>query len=220
MPYQSPPPPGPGRPKDPAKRKAILMAAKTLFIQKGYGASSMEAIAATAGVSKLTVYSHFTDKETLFAAAVTAKCEEQLPPVLFHFNADSPIRTTLLNIGRGFFSLINSEESLALQRLMLSQASHNPQLSQLYYNAGPRQLCDAMEQFLQDAHASRQLHIDNPKAAAEHFISMIKGGHNMRLLAGIEPPMDEASAELHVQGVVDLFMRAFALNDSDSQDSV
>ena len=64
------PPNGPGRPKDPAKRKAILEAAETLFLRNGYDGSSMDAIAAEAGVSKLTVYSHFTDKETLFAFAV------------------------------------------------------------------------------------------------------------------------------------------------------
>lgn len=205
------PPPGPGRPKDPAKRAAILQAAKTLFVQHGYGASSMEAIAAAAGVSKLTIYSHFTDKEALFAAAVTAKCEEQLPPVLFRFNPDTPIRTALLTIGRGFYSLVNSEESLALHRLMLSQASHNPQLSRLFYDAGPRRLGDAMEQFLREAHAAGQLHIENPRAAAEHFLSLIKSGHNLRLLAGIAPPLDEATAEQHVQDVVDLFLRAFAV---------
>ena len=217
MSNESPTSSGPGRPKDPAKRRAILAAAKDLFIQKGYGASSMEAIAAAAGVSKLTVYSHFTDKETLFAAAVTSKCEEQLPAVFFRFNAQTPIRTALLTIGRGFHKLINSEESLALHRLMLTQAIHNPKLSQLYYNAGPRRVGDAMEQLLRDAHASGRLHIDKPRAAAEHFLSMIKGGHNLRLLAGIESPLDDHAAELHVQDVVDLFLRAFNANEGDAK---
>ncbi len=54
---------GPGRPKDLGKRAAILEAAKVLFIEQGYTGVSMDAIAAQAGVSKLTVYSHFGDKE-------------------------------------------------------------------------------------------------------------------------------------------------------------
>ncbi|WP_330970248.1 TetR/AcrR family transcriptional regulator, partial [Lysobacter sp. A3-1-A15] len=62
-------PAGPGRPKDLAKRAAILDAAKSMFTQYGFGGASMDQIAAEAGVSKLTVYSHFGDKETLFAAA-------------------------------------------------------------------------------------------------------------------------------------------------------
>lgn len=65
-------PNGPGRPKDLAKRQAILDAAKILFLSHGYANTSMDAVASEAGVSKLTVYSHFNDKETLFSAAVVA----------------------------------------------------------------------------------------------------------------------------------------------------
>ena len=50
-------PSGPGRPKDLAKRRAILDAAKILFLSKGYANTSMDAVATEAGVSKLTVYS-------------------------------------------------------------------------------------------------------------------------------------------------------------------
>ncbi len=70
---------GPGRPKDLEKRAAILEAAKQLFVKQGFEGTSMDAIANKAGVSKLTVYSHYRDKETLFAAAVSSKCEEQMP---------------------------------------------------------------------------------------------------------------------------------------------
>lgn len=76
---------GPGRPKDLAKREAILEAAKALFLSLGYANTSMDAVAAAAGVSKLTVYSHFTDKQTLFCSAVMATCQVQLPDLLFEY---------------------------------------------------------------------------------------------------------------------------------------
>ena len=60
----------PGRPKDLEKRAAILAAAKQLFPEQGFDGTSMDAIATAAGVSKLTVYSHFTDKEGLFVEAI------------------------------------------------------------------------------------------------------------------------------------------------------
>ncbi|MQT72625.1 TetR family transcriptional regulator, partial [Pseudomonas sp. FSL R10-0071] len=66
------PPTALGRPKDMAKRQAILDAAKSLFLTHGYANTSMDAVATLAGVSKLTVYSHFTDKETLFSSAILA----------------------------------------------------------------------------------------------------------------------------------------------------
>src|SRR3990167_308172 len=124
MPNKMLPTSGPGRPKDLAKRQAILEAAKTLFLSNGYDGSSMDAIAAEAGVSKLTVYSHFTDKEKLFAAAVKSKCEEQLPELLFELNDEVPVAQLLLNIGRGFNELINSRESVELHRVMVRSEEH------------------------------------------------------------------------------------------------
>src|SRR5437868_12962540 len=99
----APLPPGlPGRPKDLEKRAAILEAAMALFPDRGYDGTSVEAIAQAAGVSKLTVYSHFADKETLFGAAVTECCAQMLPHRLFEPVADLPVRDSLLGIGRAF----------------------------------------------------------------------------------------------------------------------
>src|ERR1700712_2496679 len=89
-------PAGPGRPKDLAKRQAILEAAKNLFIRNGYANTSMDAVAAEAGVSKLTVYSHFTDKETLFSCAVVARCEEQVPELFMDVPDDEHVEKVLL----------------------------------------------------------------------------------------------------------------------------
>ncbi|WP_313161253.1 TetR/AcrR family transcriptional regulator, partial [Stenotrophomonas sp.] len=106
-PTSSAPPPklpakaaGPGRPKDLGKRAAILDAAKALFVEQGYGGVSMDSIASQAGVSKLTVYSHFGDKETLFAEAVKSTCNEMLPDALFVTDADGALREQLVGIGR------------------------------------------------------------------------------------------------------------------------
>ena len=201
--------PGPGRPKDPAKRLAILEAAKCLFMQHGYDGSSMDAIAAEAGVSKLTVYSHFTDKETLFACAVESKCEEQLPPLFFELGPDSSIEQALLTIGRGFHALVNSEESLAMHRLMVTQGTQNPQLAQLFFNAGPQRMIDAMRHLLEQACSKGLLDIDNPEHAAEHFFCLLKGGCHFRLMIGMAESNDTAAAEAHVREVVRLFVKAY-----------
>ncbi|MGH8352349.1 MAG: TetR/AcrR family transcriptional regulator [Pseudomonas sp.] len=200
---------GPGRPKDLAKRQAILEAAKTLFLRNGYDGSSMDAIAAEAGVSKLTVYSHFTDKETLFSAAVQAKCEEQLPELLFELTEGAPIEAVLLNIGRGFHTLINSRESVELHRVMVTQATQNPKLSQLFFDAGPQRVLNEMERLLSQADQAGKLRVANPQSAADHFFSMIKGSANFRLLIGCCGPQTGEVAERHVRDVVELFVRAY-----------
>ncbi|WDG55074.1 TetR/AcrR family transcriptional regulator [Pseudomonas chlororaphis] len=200
---------GPGRPKDLAKRQAILEAAKTLFLSNGYANTSMDAVATEAGVSKLTVYSHFNDKETLFSAAVAAKCEEQLPTLIFELPAGMPIESVLLNIGRGFHLLINSEESLNLHRLIMALGSQDPKLSQIFFEAGPQRMVQGMERLLTRIDQSGALRIDKPRNAAEHFFCLLKGTANFRLLYGCGEPLSDEAAEEHVREVVGLFMRAY-----------
>mgnify|MGYP002712333359 CR=1 FL=1 len=66
----------------------------------------MEAIASEAGVSKLTLYSHFKDKEALFCAAVKATCETRLPRRLFQVEADCDIEKLLLARSPGIIGAI------------------------------------------------------------------------------------------------------------------
>ncbi|MEJ5058630.1 MULTISPECIES: TetR/AcrR family transcriptional regulator [unclassified Pseudomonas] len=209
MPNNLSSPNGPGRPKDLAKRQAILDAAKTLFLSKGYANTSMDAVAAEAGVSKLTVYSHFNDKETLFSAAVVAKCEEQLPPLFFELPEGVAVETVLLNIARGFHHLINSDESLNLHRLIMALGSQDPKLSLIFFEAGPQRMLDGMERLLSKVNECGVLSIDKPRNAAEHFFCLLKGAANFRLLFGCGEPLDDEAAESHVQEVVGLFMRAY-----------
>jgi TetR/AcrR family transcriptional repressor of mexJK operon len=209
MPNNLSAPSGPGRPKDLAKRQAVLDAAKTLFLTKGYANTSMDAVAAQAGVSKLTVYSHFNDKETLFSAAVVAKCEEQLPSLFFELPEGVAVETVLLNIARGFHQLINSDESVNLHRLIMALGSQDPKLSLIFFDAGPQRMLHGMERLLARINESGVLSIDKPRNAAEHFFCLLKGAANFRLLYGCGEPLTGDAAESHVQEVVGLFMRAY-----------
>ncbi|MFS2158674.1 TetR/AcrR family transcriptional regulator [Pseudomonas sp. Pseusp122] len=200
---------GPGRPKDLAKRQAILEAAKNLFVRNGYANTSMDAVATEARVSKLTVYNHFTDKETLFSAAVVARCEEQIPELFFNLNGGQSVETVLLSIGRGFNTLANSAESIELHRLMVTLGSQDPKLSKIFFEAGPQRLLTEMERVLVQIQECGALHFPSAKTAAEHFFSLLKGACNFRLMIGLCDELDPATEEQHVQDVVGLFMRAY-----------
>ncbi len=209
--------PGPGRPPDLGKRSAILEAAKRLFVERGFDNTSMDAVAQVAGVSKLTVYNHFKDKESLFVAAVAAKCEEQLPPEYFSDEAAPaagrrrrPIRERLLAIARGFRALITSPEAVAVHRMMAAEARSTGKLGDLFYEAGPKRTLIEFEGFLRAAIDARELEIDDPARAAEHFLCMLKGVGHMRMLCGCAVHENPADAERHVESVVNLFLRAFA----------
>ena len=203
-----PKPASPGRPKDLGKRAAILDAAKRMFTAHGFERVSMDQIAAEAGVSKLTVYSHFGDKETLFSAAISAKCEEQLANGLFAADPASSLRDQLLGIGRAFLTLINSEEALAIHRVVTTQPPP-AKLGQLFWEAGPRRVQEAFESFLRDEIAAGALDIPDVHRAASQFFCMLKGEMHMLLLCGCIEEIDAMEAEAHVQATVDMFLRAY-----------
>ncbi len=200
----------PGRPKDPEKRAAILEAAMLLFPTRGFDGVSMDAIAQAAGVSKLTVYSHFEDKEALFSAAVTECCEQLLPHRAFKLEPGLPVADALEVIALGFLDLVLDERAVTLHRVMVAQAGQNPRLTEIFFGAGPRHTLLEMETFLTAADESGALHVSDPARAAEHFFCLLKGLRHMRILVGLSPLPGPDERRSHARDVIELFLRAYA----------
>lgn len=204
------PAPGPGRPKDLEKRAAIFAAAKRLFPRHGFDGVSMDQIAAEAGVSKLTVYSHFKDKDALFRETVRAKIEEQLPEALFLADLKGPLRKQLRSIAQGFFELVLSEESIAMHRMIHAQSTSDPRLGRAFWEAGAEKVKLAFMQFLKAEVEAGQLEIPDLRRAAGQFFCLLKGEPHARLMCGCLEPMAAREVTAHIDATVDFFLRAYA----------
>jgi TetR/AcrR family transcriptional regulator, mexJK operon transcriptional repressor len=202
---------GPGRPKDLAKRAAILEAAKRLFVAQGFEGSSMDQIAAAAGVSKLTVYSHFGDKESLFAEAVRAHCEAGLPSALFEAAPGTPLRERLLEIARAFYAMISSSEAVAGHRMLCTPQVAGTPLSRMFWEAGPQRVHDAFAALLRRRADAGELEIEDPARASGQFFALVKGEPHAQLVFGCcQAEDDPAAREAHLAACVDMFLRAYA----------
>jgi AcrR family transcriptional regulator len=89
--------------RDPVRREAILHAAAEVFAHAGYAATSVDDIAAAAGITKLIVYRHFEAKETLYRAVLERVFERQVE--LFLANVAQGMQAggttrALLGVGR------------------------------------------------------------------------------------------------------------------------
>ena len=202
---------GPGRPKDLEKRASILDAAKRLFPLHGFEGTSMDAIASEAGVSKLTVYSRFTDKETLFFAAIRARCEEQMPGTLFDVEAGGPVRRQLEDIARAFFALVTAPESIALNRLLTSGTGLSDKLVQRFWEAGPQRVQAGFQQFLRHEVDAGQLAIGDIPRASSQFFALLKGDLHARMLCGCAHVYCDNDIEQHIRATVEMFLRAYAV---------
>ena len=200
---------GPGRPKDLGKRAAILNAARALFFEQGYSGVSMDGIAALAGVSKLTVYSHFGDKETLFTEAIRAQCQQMMPDDLFQHELRGSLREQLLDIGTAFFSMIGSEAAIATQRMMLNPGTGDDHARRMFWEAGPQCSQQAMAKFLAARVQAGELEIDNLALAASQFFHLLKGELYVRMLCGLHGPPSADEVQQHLAASIDFFLRAY-----------
>ena len=211
MPTDTPPAPrpAPGRPKDLAKGMAILEAAEHLFLELGFDGASMEQIAARAGVSKLTVYNHFGDKEALFIAAVEHYCEEQVPPTLFTPAPDQPLQPRLEGIARAVYALMSSPEAVSGFRLMCAPTRLDSRLAEMFWNAGAGHLQEEFAALLARRTAAGELAVDDTARAAAQFFALLRGDIHPRLVMGCDalPGFD---AEAHIAATVELFLRAWS----------
>lgn len=193
------------------KRAAILKAAKKLFVVGGLQGASMEAIANLAQVSKVTLYSHFSNKDALFQEAVGEACRNHSPDEAYLDSTSGSLVERLTRIAEGFFGLISSAEALSLYRLMASNPTRHRILARLFWDAGPEATMQRFALLLSTATANGELRVDDPRAAAAHFFFLVQGELHMKLIIGtITRATAQQQRREHIDGAVGAFIRAYA----------
>jgi AcrR family transcriptional regulator len=202
---------GPGRPKDMEKRGAILAAAQKLFTRSGFEGTSMDAIAQAAGVSKLTVYSHFGDKDSLFREAAQTCCGELMPEQVFDFQSGSDVRVALGAIALAHSRVLANAELSALFRAVLGDcgADGDPRLGRLVWEVGPGRAQQKIEHFLTQAVAAGGLEIKDIPMAAGQFLALLRGDLPLRRLFICANVCEEADIRRNAEAAVEMFLRAY-----------
>jgi TetR/AcrR family transcriptional repressor of mexJK operon len=199
-----------GRPKDATKRAAILAAAESLFRSQPYETVTMEAVAARAGVSKMTLYSHFADKETIFETVVRAISDEMTSAVSGPDQAAAPLRDRLNSIGIAFLTVV-LDASVRMIRHTLAASLHTDQaLARRFYDAGPGRARQALSAIIEAAAARGELTTDSPEWAADDLISLWEGGLPGQLAFGL---IEQTTADEIVRRArrgTETFLRAYA----------
>lgn len=191
------------------KHIAIARAALTLFASDGYERTSVDAIAAEAGVSKRTVYSHYGDKETLFLSVVRETYETMLSrigEIIGRVTWDRDLRSALTacmtEITR---SVVRAPDRATLVRLLMTEAPHFPDLIELMH---ARQIAPLVAVPLERLARSGHLAAHDVRQAAEDLMALTFGQVSGRSLMGTLPLSDEESARIIASGV-QVFLRAY-----------
>ena len=201
----------PDGPRYPAKRAAIARAALDLFVRDGYERTSVDAIAARAGVSKRTVYSHYADKERLFLAVVEDTYNALMSQVrdIADRELDQPgdarqkLTAFVTSVAR---AISGSDERAALIRLIISEAPRFPELVAQWQ--GRRSISGLLTRLLASLPPGSDLAIDDPAEAADYLSALTFGQINNRSLMGLIRLSNE-DLDAIIQGGVGVFLRAY-----------
>jgi TetR/AcrR family transcriptional repressor of mexJK operon len=198
-----------GRGGRPSKQQAaqlgerILDAATHLFLSHGYGATSIEAVARRARISKRTFYHRFPDKPALFVAVVHRIIEGLRPP------ADIPLLEGDLNeILRRLAGIILraalSPQAIALNRMIVAESGRFPRLAAVTTGA-TEEAIRLIAGILEGETRAKRLALNNPTFAAQQFLYMIIALPQRRAM-GFGAPMASAEIDAWAGDVVNLFL--------------
>ena len=118
-----------------ARPQELLSAALDLFVERGYAATRLDAVAARAGVSKGTLYLYFANKEELFKAVV----RENLLPVLDeaeevfagHAGSSASLLRAFLY---GWWERIGQTPLAGLPKLIMAESGNFPEVARFYHD--------------------------------------------------------------------------------------
>lgn len=155
----------------PDKAKAILSGAMQEFLGQGYAGTSMDRVAAAAGVSKATVYSHFHDKEGLFAALIRRMAADKMTIFERGQAIQGSAREVLAAVlHQGLAQLHEDEQYMAFIRLVIGESGRFPQLAKLFVENLSKQGIDRLATLLRE---HPQFEFDDPEAIARIVIGSI-----------------------------------------------
>jgi AcrR family transcriptional regulator len=187
----------------------ILAAAGRLFRERGYGNTSMDAVAAEADVSKATLYVYFSGKRELFAAVVAEEGDRNSRPLLAGEAGQEELRARLLRFGRTILELLLAQETVATYRMVAAEAARFPELGRVYYENGAARLLTRLEGLFDVAMLNGHLRKAHARRAAEQFVGLIRGDLQLRALLGVAAESGAARQDAVVRAGVDTFWRAY-----------
>lgn len=194
-----------------SKPAQILEAAGTLFLESGYGAVSMDAVAKKANVSKATLYAHFGSKDELFRAMVACECANSALAGVWDEALRLPVARGLRLIGQTFVTFIMSPKALAAHRMVLGEAHRFPELARAFYDAGPAMTFAQVRGYLAEADRKGELSIPDVDLATHQFFGLIKANLHMQLLLCLEERPGDDKIERFVDAAVALFVKGYAV---------
>lgn len=201
--------PNRGRPRDAGKNSAIIDAASDMFLERGFDGTSMDAVARRAGVSKQTVYSHFSSKEQLFGDAIHAAISAYYPDRALAEVENHTLEADLRAVCYQLATLLMSDRAIAMFRLLVTAAAKSSRLGEILWQSGPADIQKQLAAFLQTWVDKGALKIENPEKAGQQLVALVKEPAHFKISIGIQPMLTAEEINACVDDAIASFLKLY-----------
>jgi len=190
------------------RRAAIVAIAMRSFLEKGYEATTMSAIAQRMGGSKGTLWSYFSAKEELLAAVLDSAAAAFQSFMATALDPRQDIREVLTRFCETFLERISRPEAIGMQRLVIAQAERFPEIGRLFYKHAPDINHATLAQFFRRHMEEGSIQADDANEAARMLLDLCTAGYHDRVLYGVEA-RSEVIERREAERVVRQFLRCY-----------
>jgi TetR/AcrR family transcriptional repressor of mexJK operon len=203
---------GPGK-RSERKHTAIVSAAAEVFLSTGYAGASMDEIASRSGVSKQTVYKHFSSKEALFVAVMNQMMGEADTAVhigLPDVKDRAQLEAYLLDYAVRQLTIVLTPGLMQLRRLVIAEAQRFPELAKELYARGPARAIEVMGSAFEQLAGKNLLQFSDATVAASQFNWLVMADPVDRvMMLGDEAIPTQQEIRRHAEAAIATFLAAF-----------
>ena len=198
-----------GRPcqGDAIKRDARLVEiAAQMFMERGFEATTIDAVADAASVGKATLYARYRDKAALFEAVFQRQIDRWVVPLCEAASWPTTIRVedALLAVSRRLIEVALAPEAIMVHRILMAEANRFPELAKVAHELGWQRSNAILATMLKHFADAGQITVPDAELAAEQFLSLVVGRQTRMALLGIAT--DPAQIERRTHAAVRLFL--------------
>jgi len=190
------------------RERAILDAALKVFAGQGYTGTTMDAVAAEAGVTKPTLYSYFPSKESLFQAMMLGKRDIMLD--VFEHSSQQGMVADLLVFAWAYADTVMRPDMLSLARLIIGEVSRFPEIGRAYQASGPDHLLRGIMRYLEDQRTAKRLDFEDAELAAQDLWGLILSAPRTQALYMPDAAPDHETLTRYITNGLWVFLKAYS----------
>ena len=196
------------------KRTEILRAARPILLRDGLGGTTLDRVAAEGGISKMTLYRHFPNKEALFEGLVTGMCEYMREGLENAPSADvnKPAANRLADELTAFCSALIEPDWLALYRMIVADGWRFPDLARAFDQSGMRVIRRRIAELLE----AGGIPADKSKQVAAEVVALALGDAYQRAILGIAEEGDSDAFSQQIEAAIAHAFSRIAVSGGES----